>query len=130
MLGKLALRGSVEPGGNVPSRMASAIDVAICSSRRCRSGGENGVDWFIGSTNIVDATMNDELRSAAAPRWRGQPGRLEVWYATLSDPVTRAGCGCITKSWHLPADPHTGTAGRPGFRPTARRAPSGSDRSR
>ncbi|BBU24437.1 hypothetical protein [Mycobacterium xenopi] len=35
--------------------------------------------------------MNDELRSAAAPRWRGQPGRLEVWYATLSDPVTRAG---------------------------------------
>ena len=35
--------------------------------------------------------MNEELQSAAAPRWRGQPGRLEVWYATLSDPVTRAG---------------------------------------
>lgn len=35
--------------------------------------------------------MNEELRSAAAPRWRGQPGRLEVWYATLSDPVTHAG---------------------------------------
>ncbi len=35
--------------------------------------------------------MNDELRSAAAPRWRGESGRLEVWYATLSDPVTRAG---------------------------------------
>jgi len=35
--------------------------------------------------------MNDELRSAAAPRWQGQRGRLEVWYATLSDPVTRAG---------------------------------------
>jgi hypothetical protein len=35
--------------------------------------------------------VNEELRSAAAPRWRGQPGRLEVWYATLSDPVTRAG---------------------------------------
>ena len=31
-----------------------------------------------------------ELHSAAAPRWRGQPGRLEVWYATLSDPATRA----------------------------------------
>jgi hypothetical protein len=35
--------------------------------------------------------MDDELRSASAPRWRGKAGRLEVWYATLSDPVTRAG---------------------------------------
>ena len=35
--------------------------------------------------------MADEFRSAAAPRWQGAAGRLEVWYATLSDPVTRAG---------------------------------------
>ncbi|WP_156687689.1 hypothetical protein [Mycobacterium sp. Marseille-P9652] len=35
--------------------------------------------------------MDDELRSAAAPRWRGKAGRLEVWYATLSDPASRAG---------------------------------------
>ncbi len=35
--------------------------------------------------------MDDEMRSAAAPRWRGKAGRLEVWYATMSDPVTRAG---------------------------------------
>jgi len=35
--------------------------------------------------------LNDELRSAALPRWRGKPGRLEVWYATLSNPQTRAG---------------------------------------
>ncbi len=35
--------------------------------------------------------MDDELRSASEPRWRGKAGRLEVWYATLSDPVTRAG---------------------------------------
>ncbi|BBZ10675.1 hypothetical protein [Mycobacterium branderi] len=35
--------------------------------------------------------MDAELRSAAVPRWRGKPGRLEVWYATLSDPATRAG---------------------------------------
>src|SRR6201998_2368272 len=35
--------------------------------------------------------MDDEMRSAAAPRWRGKAGRLEVWYATLSDPLTRAG---------------------------------------
>ncbi len=35
--------------------------------------------------------MDDEMRSAVAPRWQGRPGRLEVWYATLSDPLTRAG---------------------------------------
>ncbi|GAB4594061.1 hypothetical protein MOKP4_03790 [Mycobacterium avium subsp. hominissuis] len=35
--------------------------------------------------------VDDEKRSAAAPRWRGRPGRLEVWYATLSDPRTGAG---------------------------------------
>jgi hypothetical protein len=35
--------------------------------------------------------VDDERRSAAVPRWRGRSGRLEVWYATLSDPRTRAG---------------------------------------
>jgi hypothetical protein len=35
--------------------------------------------------------VDDERRSAASPRWRGKAGRLEVWYATLSDPLTRAG---------------------------------------
>lgn len=35
--------------------------------------------------------MHNEMRSAVSPRWRGAPGRLEVWYATLSCPVTRAG---------------------------------------
>lgn len=35
--------------------------------------------------------MDEELRSAAAPRWRGQAGRMEVWYATLSDPATGSG---------------------------------------
>ncbi len=35
---------------------------------------------------------------AAAPiaylpsRWRGQPGRLEVWYSTFTDPATGTGC--------------------------------------
>ena len=31
---------------------------------------------------------NDDV---AAPRWRGQPGRLEVWYATATDVRTGAG---------------------------------------
>lgn len=35
--------------------------------------------------------MDDANRSAASPRWQGQAGRLEVWYATLSDPRTGAG---------------------------------------
>jgi hypothetical protein len=34
--------------------------------------------------------VDEEMRSAAAPRWRGKAGRLEVWYATLSDPLTHA----------------------------------------
>src|ERR1700731_2774860 len=29
---------------------------------------------------------------AMGGRWRGQPERLEVWYATLSDPNTETGC--------------------------------------
>ena len=29
---------------------------------------------------------------ALGRRWRGQPGRLEAWYATLSDPGTGMGC--------------------------------------
>ncbi|REV23110.1 hypothetical protein DSK46_04690, partial [Mycobacterium tuberculosis] len=37
------------------------------------------------------AAVDDETRSAALPRWRGAAGRLEVWYATLSDPLTRTG---------------------------------------
>lgn len=35
--------------------------------------------------------MDGDTRSAAMPRWHGKAGRLEVWYATLSDPATRAG---------------------------------------
>ncbi len=30
-------------------------------------------------------------RALAAPRWRGQPGRLEVWYATATDEATGTG---------------------------------------
>jgi hypothetical protein len=32
------------------------------------------------------------VHDALARRWRGQTGRLEVWYATLSDPETGLGC--------------------------------------
>jgi len=53
--------------------------------------------------------MDDEMRSAAAPRWRGKAGRLEVWYATLSDPQTRAGlwihCETVAPT-HGPAYAH------------------------
>jgi hypothetical protein len=34
-----------------------------------------------------DRTIDDLGR----PRWRGQPGRLEVWYATFTDPVSGTG---------------------------------------
>jgi hypothetical protein len=35
--------------------------------------------------------MVDRPPDALATRWRGQPGRLEVWYATLSDPANGLG---------------------------------------
>lgn len=68
--------------------------------------------------------MDDETRSAALPRWRGAAGRLEVWYATLSDPLTRTGLWvhCETVA------PTTGGPYAHGwvtwFPPDARRAPS------
>jgi hypothetical protein len=39
---------------------------------RTRTGGPTAVD-------------------ALSPRWQGQPGRLEVWYASVSDPATGTG---------------------------------------
>jgi hypothetical protein len=54
--------------------------------------------------------MDDEKRSAAAPRWHGRAGRLEVWYATLSDPLTRAGlwihCETVAPTPHGAAYAH------------------------
>ena len=38
-----------------------------------------------------------------ASRWRGQPGRLEVWYTTLSDPATGTG-GWLHHELVAPAD--------------------------
>lgn len=32
------------------------------------------------------------MSDPAAPRWRGQHGRLEVWYATFTDPSSGTGC--------------------------------------
>lgn len=35
--------------------------------------------------------MGEAFELASAPRWRGTAGRVEVWYATLTDPATGSG---------------------------------------
>ncbi|MGE5292483.1 MAG: hypothetical protein ACM3ML_35895 [Micromonosporaceae bacterium] len=51
-----------------------------------------GLAW-----EATDRPMGARRRSPSAaqkylaPRWRGQPGRLEVWYTTLTDPATGTG---------------------------------------
>lgn len=51
----------------------------------------------------MDRIQRDD---ALAPRWRGEPGRLEVWYATFSDPADGLG------AWihHELVSPATGDA--------------------
>lgn len=42
-------------------------------------------------TGNANARVPSESKDDMSPRWRGQPGRLEVWYTTLTDP--RSGTG-------------------------------------
>jgi hypothetical protein len=39
----------------------------------------------------VTTRAHDDLEALGRPRWRGQAGRLEVWYATFTDAVTGTG---------------------------------------
>jgi len=48
--------------------------------------------------------VEGELLLTARPRWRGQPGRTEVWYATLTDPGSGAGLW-VHAEFVAPADP-------------------------
>lgn len=47
-----------------------------------------GLAPFLGSFRFP---RQDDAARHAAPRWRGEPGRTEVWYTTLTDPATGTG---------------------------------------
>lgn len=40
---------------------------------------------------VSQAAVEDDGHQLGHPRWRGSPGRLEVWYATFTDPATGDG---------------------------------------
>jgi hypothetical protein len=42
-------------------------------------------------TDAASRSRSGASTDTISPRWRGQPGRLEVWYVTASDPVTHNG---------------------------------------
>jgi hypothetical protein len=44
-----------------------------------------------GSRDLSPRAGGPAAQDYLAPRWRGQPGRLEVWYTTLTDPSTGTG---------------------------------------
>jgi hypothetical protein len=48
--------------------------------------------------------VDRDLLLAARPRWRGQRGRLEVWYATLTDPDSGTGAW-VHAELVVPTDP-------------------------
>ncbi|HXA30044.1 MAG TPA: hypothetical protein VN193_14980 [Candidatus Angelobacter sp.] len=40
---------------------------------------------------VLRAALRPDAAELGPSRWRGQPGRLEVWYATLTDPASGVG---------------------------------------
>lgn len=69
----------------LPATVTDA-DGAVVGEARLRFHLRRDLAAFLGSFR-VPARADDPMRS----RWRGQAGRLEVWYTTLTDPATGTG---------------------------------------
>ncbi|MFC4946348.1 hypothetical protein [Pseudonocardia sp. GCM10023141] len=91
---RLRLAGAKTIAFTHPVRSMTILPVTLTSSAAERLGtgtlrfALRDLPSFLGGFRIGTGTGPADVHTS---RWRGQPGRLEVWYSTFTDPATGTG---------------------------------------
>jgi hypothetical protein len=64
---------------------------AVVGEARLRFDARHDLGSFLAGFRLRGDTGDDPAADLLRSRWRGQAGRLEVWYTTLTDPATGTG---------------------------------------